>query len=39
MWTNNGVDWTDLAEVRAQWRAVVSTVMNQCFSKRWKIRD
>jgi hypothetical protein len=23
-----GIDWTDLAEVRDQWRALVNTVMN-----------
>jgi hypothetical protein len=27
-YTNNGVDWVDLAQDRDQWRALLNTVMN-----------
>jgi hypothetical protein len=29
----DGMDWIDLAQDRVQWRALVNTVMNLCFSK------
>jgi hypothetical protein len=29
------VDWTDLAQDRVKWRALVKTVMNVGFHRRW----